>query len=191
MQLTHNFKTKCHNLKDLFNPKINTLSKFMTKLEEQSLLDPLRYDSDKYKGDGFEFFIELLLNLYSVDNRIGIYKYEPIQINDNGVDGIGLNINGNKCVIQIKYRSNTNDLLSSNKDNLSNLFSDGMLSHNVVSSEKDIRHFIFTTAKGLHFYTEQEMFKNKVKCFGYNEIKQLVNNNFPFWDSCMEIINKL
>lgn len=163
----------------------------MTNLEKQSKLDTLRYDTNKYLGDGFEFFIELFLNLHSVDNRIGIYKYEPIQLNDNGVDGIGININGNKSVIQIKYRTNTNEYLSSNKDNLSNLFSDGMLTHNVVSNEKDIRHFIFTTAKGLHFYTEQEMFKNKVKCFGYNEIKQLINNNFPFWDSCRKVIKNL
>ena len=165
----------------------------MNKLNEQSLLDEVRYDSNKYKGDGFEFFIELFLHLFKVDNRIGIFNYEPIQTNDNGVDGIGLNIKGDKCVVQIKYRSNT-EYLSSNKDNLSNLFSDGMLNHNViydVNNEKNYRHFIFTTAKGLHFYTEQEMFKNRLKCFGYNEIKQLIDNNFAFWEESRKIINNL
>jgi len=186
MKPQHTFQTKCHNLPDLFNVKINTLSKFMCKLEEQSKIDPVRYDSDKYKGDGFEFFIELLLHTHSVDNRIGIYKYLPQLTNDNGVDGTGLNIKGEKCVVQIKYRSNNKEILSSNKDHLANLFSDGMLNHDVVydnSNDKNYRHFLFTTAKGLHFYTDQEMFKSRLKCFGYKEIKQLVDNNYPFWDT--------
>ena len=112
-------------------------------------------------------------------------------INDNGVDGVGLNINGDKCVVQIKYRSNNYELLSSNKDNLSNLFSDGMLNHDVVydnKNKKNYRHFIFTTAKGLHFYTEQEMFKKRIKCFGYKEIKQLVDKNYAFWNTIQESI---
>ena len=144
-----------------------------------------------YLGDGFEFFIELFLKLHPVDNRIGIYNYIPIQENDNGVDGIGVNINLEPSVVQIKYRSNKSNLLTATNDHLSNLFSDGMLTHNVISDNtnpKNYRHFVFTTAKGLHFYTDKEMFKNKVKCFGFNELKGLVDNNYIFWDKMREII---
>ena len=184
MVIHHNFKTKCHDLKGLFEG-VNTLSKFMRKLETQSQIDPLRYDPNKYLGDEFEYFIELLLALHPNDNRIGVYDYVPVQENDNGVDGVGVNILRQKCVVQIKYRSNTQTLLTANDDHLSNLITDGMLTHNVVvdtENTKNYRHFVFTTAKGLNFYTDQEMFKSKVKCIGYNEIRLLIDNNLVFWE---------
>lgn len=183
--IEHTFLTKCHDLRTLFD-QTNKLSTFMRKLEQQSLKDPLRYDSNKYLGDGFEFFVEILLKLHPVDNRVGIYNYSPKQTNDNGVDGVGINILGEPAVIQIKYRSNTQELLTSNKDHLGNLIVDGMMSHNVVidNIKKDnYRHFVYTTAKSLHFYTDSEMFKGKVKCVGYNEIRGLVDNNVAFWNT--------
>jgi len=166
----------------------------MSNLEHQSKQDILRYDSNKYLGDGFEFFIELFLTLHPNDNRIGLHKYQPTQLNDNGVDGIAYNINTELSVIQIKYRTDKQSYLSSNKDNLSNLFSDGMLSHNVITDNtnpNNYRHYIFTTAKGLHFYTDIEMFKNKVKWFGYNELKSFVDNNIPFWNNAIELIKNI
>ena len=45
------------------------------------------------KGDAFEFFVELFLALHPTDNRVGVYNYKPNQENDNGVDGVGININ--------------------------------------------------------------------------------------------------
>lgn len=193
LQLTHNFKTKAHNLTGLFD-SVSTLSMFMKNLETQSLIDPDRYSSNKYLGDGFEFFIELFLKLHPVDNRIGIYDYIPVQENDNGVDGIGVNINMEPSVVQIKYRSNNKTMLTATKDHLSNLFSDGMLAHNVVAdieNTKNYRHFVFTTGKGLHFYTDSEMFKNKVKTFGYNELRSIVDNNYIFCDKCRKIISEI
>ena len=193
MEIEHNFKSKCHNLIDLF-ADVSTLSKFMKKLENQSKIDILRYEPQKYLGDGFEYFIELFLALHPCDNRVGVYNYHPIQENDNGVDGVGLNIRGEKCVVQIKYRSNNQTLLTANEDHLSNLFSDGMLAHDVVADTKDknnFRHFVFTTAEGLHFYTDSEMFKGKVKCFGYNELKSMIDNNTSFWNKVREVIKEI
>lgn len=193
MIIHHNFKTKSHNLTALFEG-VNTLSRFMRRLEEQSLMDPIRYDSQKYLGDGFEFFIEVLLALHPVDNRLGVSNYKPIQENDNGVDGIGTNILLEPCVVQIKYRSNTQSLLTATADHLSNLFSDGMLTHGVVSdalNPKNYRHFVFTTADGLHFYTDQEMFKSKVRCVGYKELKGIIDNNMVFWDRVREIVKEI
>ena len=194
MNITHQFQTKCHNLSELFSDNVTTLSKFMYSLEKQSKQDPLRYDPFKYLGDGFEFFIEVLLALHPVDNRLGVYNYIPTQENDNGVDGKGLNIKMEPCVVQIKFRSNVKEFLSANKDHLSNLFSDGMLAHNVVAdttNPKNYRHFVFTTATGLHFYTDQEMFKSKVKCIGYKELKKLVDNNLPFWAKVREVVKSI
>ena len=191
--LNHTFKTKSHNLNDLFK-NVNRFSTFMRNLEKQSLIDPIRYETQNYLGDGFEFFIELFLHLHPCDNRVGVYNYKPNQENDNGVDGIGVNIKNEKCVIQVKYRANTQTLLTANTDHLSNMFSDGMLAHNVVAdtvNKDNFRHFIFTTADGLHFYTDNEMFKNKVKCFGYNDFRSLLDNNIIFWDKVREIVKDI
>jgi len=138
------------------------------------------------------FFVELFLSLHPTDNRVGVYRYSPNQENDNGVDGVGYNINNEKSVVQIKYRTNVRTELSSNKDSLSNLITDGMMSHGVVAdmnNTKNYRHFVFTTADGLNFYTDKEMFKSKVKCFGYNEFRSMLDNNFIFWDKIREIVS--
>jgi hypothetical protein len=62
MEITHGFGIRAHDLMGLFD-KTNKISTFMNKLEKQSLLNPIRYDPSKYKGDGFEFFVEIFLKL--------------------------------------------------------------------------------------------------------------------------------
>ena len=191
--LEHNFKTQAHDLKALFNG-VTKFATFCRRLEEQSLLDPDRYDPDKYKGDGFEFFVELFLMLHANDNRVGVYDYTPTQENDNGVDGVGVNILREKCVVQVKYRSNNQIDLTANHDHLSNMISDGMLAHQVIADNdnaKNYRHFVFTTANGLHFYTDQEMFKSKVKCFGYKDFRSMLDYNMVFWNNALELIENL
>ena len=71
--------------------------------------------------------MEILLKSHAYDNRLGITDYKPVQSDDNGVDGVGYNLIGEKCVVQVKYRSNKKDVLSANKDHLSNMISDGMI----------------------------------------------------------------
>lgn len=193
MNLEHNFKTKSHSLTRLFDG-VNKMSTLMRKIEQEALIDPLRYEPDKYKGDAFEFFVELFLALHPTDNRVGVYNYKPNQENDNGVDGVGINMRGDKSVVQVKYRTDTQIELSTNKDSLANLITDGMMTHGVVAdmeNPKNFRHFVFTTATGLNFYTDQEMFKSKVKCFGYNDFRSLLDNNLIFWNKVREIISNI
>jgi len=190
--LEHTFKTKCHDLPNLFQG-VNTMNALMRSIERQAMIDPLRYTPDKYVGDAFEFFVELFLMLHPTDNRVGVYNYKPTQENDNGVDGIGVNILNEKCVVQIKYRANTQRFLTNTEDHLSNMFSDGMLTHGVVAdmvNTKNYHHFVFTTAQGLNFYTDAEMFKSKVRCFGNDDFRKLLNNNMVFWNAVRETVNK-
>tara|TARA_B100001173_G_C16024451_1_gene563405 strand:- start:2412 stop:2990 length:579 start_codon:yes stop_codon:yes gene_type:complete len=192
MEIKHGFKDRCHDIKGLFN-KTNKLSTFMNKLEKQSLKDKIRYDPKKYKGDGFEFLVEILLKSHAYDNRLGITNYEPVQSDDNGVDGFGFNLSGEKCVVQIKYRSNKKEVLSSNKDHLSNMISDGMIQHKVVISDdnkKCPRHYVITTANGLHHYTDNENFKGFVHCIGHDQLRSMLDNNLSFWNLCREIIKQ-
>lgn len=192
-KLEHTFITKAHSLSRLFEGT-KKFSTFMTKLEKDALLDPDNYNPYKYVGDGFEFFVELFLYLHPCDKRIGIFEYQPTQENDNGVDGIGLNLKGEKSVVQIKYRSDSQGFISGSPDHLANMFSDGSLTYHVDAdhkNKKNYRHFIFTTAKGLTFYTDQEFFKSQVKCFGYDNFRALLDNNTIFWKYALEIVKIL
>ena len=182
--IQHGFGKRSHNIVELFD-KTNKIATFMRKLEKQSTIDPDRYDKDKYVGDGFEFLINIFIKTSEFDNRINISKYEPVQSDDNGVDGVGFNSIGEKCAIQIKYRSNTMKTLTANEDHLSNFIADAMFKYKIVAPEKNTdipRHYVFTTAKGLNFYTDEHMFKGFVKCYGIEDLKSLLDNNYNFWN---------
>ena len=56
----------------------------MKELNNQSLLDILRYPENDYKGDGFEFLVEIILKSHAYDNRLGITEYVPVQ-NDGSI----------------------------------------------------------------------------------------------------------
>jgi hypothetical protein len=200
MKISHGFGLRSHNLIGLFD-KTNKVSTFMNKLEKQALLDTLRYDSNKYKGDGFEFLVEIFLKSHAYDNRIGITNYEPIQKDDNGVDGIGVNLTGEKCVIQIKYRSNNKAVLTATEDKLSNMISDGMFQHGVSATPDKLKmisekksaplHYVITTASGLHHYTDFENFKGYVHCVGFENLKSMLDGNLSFWNLCRQIANEI
>ena len=193
MKITHGFGLRAHNLTALFD-KTNKVSTFMNRLEKQSLVDPVRYDSNKYKGDGFEFLVEILLKSHAYDNRLGITNYEPVQSDDNGVDGIGFNLSAEKCVVQVKYRSNIKTVLTANVDHLSNMISDGMIKHKVVIAEDNTkipRHYVITTATGLHHYTDNENFKGFVHCIGFEQLRAMLDNNLSFWNLCRDIVKDI
>lgn len=192
-EIKHGFGLRSHDLFGLFDGT-NKVSTFMNKLEKQSLLDPLRYDSDKYKGDGFEFLVEIFLKSHPYDNRIGITDYEPIQIDDNGVDGIGVNLSGDKCVVQVKYRSNNKSVLTTNKDHLGNMIVEAQFKYNINKPEDNTKvpkYYVITTSNGLHHYTDNEVFKGYVYCLGYDQLRSMLDNNISFWNLCRRLASEI
>ena len=179
--LTHRFLLTAHDLNGLLTGCTN-LSTFCTRLERQAVLHPDRYDPNKYKGDGFELFVEALIKLSPVDNRIGIGNYKVVEGQDVGVDGSGIGFNGKPATVQVKYRGfGSTKFLTANEDHLSNFVAASMLHEGV--DPKDINNMlIITTADGLHFFTDQEMFGGKVRCLNRKDIGSLVDNNQLFWD---------
>ena len=186
MKLIHPFLKTCHNIDELLLDT-NKLSTYCGKLEKQSILWPNRYDPDKYKGDGFELFVEALIKLSPVDNRIGIGNYEPVLSDDTGVDGFGIGIDGNPATVQVKYRSDATTLLGANKDHLSNFVMSSWGKYK-VNVESKSNMLIITTAEGLNTFTDNEMFENKVRCIGYKQLRELVDNNILFWDAFRNLI---
>lgn len=195
MTIEHNFRYKVTNtdLLSLFEGT-KTISTFKRRLEQLATNDPDNYDRDKVVGDGFEFLVELILKCMPYNRGFGgIHEYSPVQEDDNGVDGVGLNWKGEKCVIQVKFRGNTQTLLSANKDHLSNMVTEATIKYRIQPQDEGevSRYFIITTAKGLHYYTEDEFFKKHVTCIGYNDLKKLLDGNIGFWRNCEEIVSSL
>lgn len=185
IQLTHRFKLTAHDLAELLDD-CNKLSTFCTRLEKQAVLYPNRYDPDKYKGDGFELFTEALIKLAPYDNRIGIGEYVVVDDQDVGVDGYGLGANGRPATVQVKYRGHPNRLLTGNSDHLTN-FTSASFIHYGVNVDDVNNMLVVTTARGLHFFTDQEMFNGKVRCLGQAQLRELVDNNSLFWNAFREL----
>jgi hypothetical protein len=189
IKLEHHFLTTSHGIKDLFEGT-QKISTFCSRLEKQAGMKPMAYPYEKYVGDGFEFLVELLIKLSPADNRIGIVDYQPIQSNnDNGVDGYGRNLNNKKCAIQVKYRTNNDKVLTAGEDKLDSFITESVLEEVYPEVEGRCKnHFIFTTADGLHHYTNNVKFRGSVKCIGWKEFRELLDNNIHFWESAMGVI---
>lgn len=193
--MKHYFKHKSHDLSGLFEG-VKKVSQFCRKLEQQAELDPDNYDRDKYVGDGFEFFTELLFQLMPYHRMMGgIHNYEPVQVADNGVDGTATNFDGKLSMVQVKYRSNKNTRLSGNEDHLGNMVKEGAIKYRVLPPKDPLKatpvFFVVTTAKSLHHYTDNEYFHNTVHCIGYDELRVMLDNNIGFWNACRNIVNEL
>jgi hypothetical protein len=182
IKLEHKFVKRCHDLKELLEGCVK-LSTFCNRLEKQAFKFPDRYNPDKYKGDGFEMLVEMLIKSNECNGQVGIASYHPVQKNDNGVDGVGVAMDGQPCAVQVKYRGDANILLTAEKDHLNSFVTEaGVYGLNLRDHDK--RHFlIVTTAKGLHSYTDADKFHGKVRCLGHDELRQLIDNNTHFWDS--------
>lgn len=182
IELTHSFKRKAHDLDGLLD-RCNKMSTYRNRLNKQAALHPDRYDPNKYKGDGLELFAEALIRLSPCDNRIGIGNYEVIPRNrDRGVDGVGIGANGKPATVQVKYYSNTKKQLTTNEDRLSNFVSCSQNRYGVdINDDKNM--LVVTTANSLNPFTDTEMLHGKVRCLGWNQLRQLVDNNQLFWDA--------
>ena len=59
----------------------------------------------------------------------------------------------------------------------------------VDKNDKD-NMVVFTSAKGLHYFTEGKVFLNKLRTIGYEDIRGIVDNNYPFWNSVGDYIKE-
>jgi hypothetical protein len=156
----------------------------MNHLEKQAKSDPDRFEYNDYVGYGFEALVECLILLSPVDNRINITGYKPITEDDWGVDGMGIGHNGKPHAVQCKYRSNSTEILTANKDHLSNFVAHALVRYNAEHLT------IFTTADKLHEAIAEEMYQGKVRVLGCQELRKLVDKNVPFWNEFRKALNR-
>lgn len=154
--------------------------------------EELDFDEDaknKFKGDMLEVFSEIFFKQFESDETLGITDYNPIDINeDYGVDACGINVNGKRSAIQVKYRSNPNDKIS--YDDIARTFTSAVLQFqmkDVVDNDRTI--FLFTNSNGVTGAFNTVMQKKSV-IITRNVISSKVDNNITFWKNAYELIYK-
>lgn len=166
-----------------------TLSQLSNKIIKVSKnFEALAYkDDDKVKGDLFEIFSECFFKLFSSDNRIGVYNYQPAPpIDDYGVDGIAIGMDEKPLTIQVKFRSDATTELT--QEHIKQFAFQSIVTYN-VDKDTTTNMIVFTNAKGLHWVTESRVFSGRVKAIGYDQISQLVDNNSVFWKNVKDLVD--
>ena len=196
--MKHTFQYNAHDLISMFEgtTRFSGRGGWKSKMEAQSTLNENKYPRLNYVGDAFEFFVELMFQIVGPSRKFGgIHDYEPQQENDNGVDATCKNWDGELSVVQVKYKRDSDRLLSSNKDHLGNLLVQSQLQYRITPHNQDnketTKYFVITTGKSLHHYTEDEFFLNNVKCIGWKELTTLLDGNIGFWKKAEEIVKSL
>lgn len=187
--LKHHFAHTCYDIDALFvvpkkyEGKAMHLKWFMANLEKQATERYDYFDREAYVGDGFEAFVEALMLEFGTDRAIQMRSYQPGKPNeDMGVDGFGYGTDGEIHTVQAKYRSNTMNLLTANKDHISNFVAHSLSHYNA-------KHMtLVTTAKGLHDVIAESMYANKVFVLGYEQLCQFVDANGLFWQEFRDML---
>ena len=158
------------------------LSTFMTRVRNKALKEcPRQEDQWKFYGDAFEAFTEALYKLMGSHPDLQMADYEPIDIGDDyGVDGIGRGWDGTVHTVQCKARSNSDKLLTPNSDKLANFVAHSDSRYGLAGMK--VKHLtLVTNAKGMH-YVGDDMFQGRVEVVGNEQLRDLVDNNFLFWE---------
>jgi hypothetical protein len=79
----------------------------------------------------------------------GIHEYEPQQEDDNGVDAICKNWDDELSVVQVKYKRDSERLLTANEDHLGNMVKEATLKYRITphkpNSKETTKYFVITT----------------------------------------------
>ena len=164
----------------------NTLSEFVKNVTKYGKKqDPDFYDPLAYMGDAWELFAEFFFKFFNGDHTLTYTaNYEPNQEYDRGIDGRGIStLDGKLNVIQCKFKSDTSSQLT-NKDNISNVCSDAVLSEGLTFNGKNV--IIFTSCKGVHH--RHSMINSHV--ISYKEIARRVDKNVVFWNDFRDIVKE-
>jgi hypothetical protein len=169
-----------------FNSGVKTIETFISKVEELSQ----QYGKDKnrinsFKGNILEVLAEIFFSIFNADTSVGIKDYTPVPISDDfGVDGIGINVNGDKCAIQIKYKANPLDIVL--YEDMAKTYTAGREIHK-LSLDNDDTIFLFTTGYSISISCSK-VFKRKIRIINRNIIAGKIDNNLSFWEMAEELI---
>jgi len=176
-------------MKNISSPN-KTLKEFKKLITNQSKIYDLQEDdttlSNKFKGDIFEVFVAFMLMSNTCNTKFGLSGYViPPKSDDYGVDGCGVNVNGDITVVQCKYKTNKMDLVTYNE--VSSLMVDGVCNFN-LDANKDNNLFLITTGTASTCFKKFWSKNNRMVVIDTPKIEKQVDNNYNFWEWCHKYI---
>ena len=171
IETMHHFPKICYEPDKL---KVQTLPLWMSRVNDQASNDLNKFKPEKYKGYAFEHLMEVLIRTSPVDKRINMTDYEPTIDDEKGVDGFGKTHSGETHTAQMKFRTDTTEMITETKDNIAMFpaFSE---------NKYQAKHMtLFTTCKGLHYSLND--FEGKVRTLNYKQLRKMLDNNNSFWN---------
>jgi glycyl-tRNA synthetase alpha subunit len=164
---------------------VKTIRDFINKVESLSLkYQDIKIPNEKneklnsFKGDMLEILGEIFFSVFSADPAVGLADYIPVPLSeDYGVDGIGINVNGDKCAVQMKYRANPLELIL--YSDIAKTYAAGKLTHN-LPLDKNNTIFLFTTGNTITAACEA-IFGKIIRVINRNIIAGKIDNNQNFW----------
>jgi hypothetical protein len=179
-----NFKNECISL--YLDTGVKTIKSFIKEVEALSLKYNI-LDIPSFKGDMLEILSEIFFGAFRNDTSIGIREYNPIPLDeDYGVDAIGINVNNDKCAIQVKYRANPLDLIE--YTDMAKTYTSARIRNN-IPLENDNTLYLFTTAYSITTACDT-VFGKKLRVINRNIIAGKIDNNHSFWDEAQLRIMK-
>lgn len=172
---------------------VKTIDDFVVKVEQlardkfpNAETDTQELDRlNSFKGDTLEVLAEIFFDIYASDPAVGIKDYSPVSLDeDYGVDGIGINVNGDRCAVQEKYRANPLELIT--YSDIAKTDSSGRRLHHLLLDKNDTI-FLFTTGQGITSACEK-VFGKIIRVINRRIISGYIDNNQNFWERAEELI---
>lgn len=161
---------------------VKTIGEFVACVEALSQKfsseDINNQNQNVFKGDMLEVLGELFFKSFEHDPSIGLREYDPIDLSEDfGVDGAGVNANGDMCVVQIKYRNNPLDQIT--YTDLAKTYTSGRCM-NGFDLDKPNTIFLLTTG-GSVSGSVQTVLGNRVRVIHRDIIAGFIDDNIGFW----------
>lgn len=141
-------------------------------------------DKNKFRGDMLEILAEIFFTIFHADEGVGVKEYTPVSLEeDYGVDAIGVNVNGHRIAVQVKYRGNPVDLIP--YADLTRTYTSAQIQFEI--DMKDHTLYLFTTARGVS-YACSKMLQKRLVVINRNILSTKIDNNKTFWGRASEMI---
>jgi hypothetical protein len=183
-----------NELIELYGRGVQTIRDFVATVERlaeekypNAKIDPQELDrQNTFKGDMLEIMAEIFFALFQTDTAVGVRNYTPVPPSEDfGVDAFGTNVNGNQCVVQVKYRNNISDTITY-KD-MARTYASARERHNISLDENDTM-LLFTTAGDISPQCS-EVFGNKIRVIDRKIIAGKIDDNKSFWIEAGNLID--
>ena len=175
--------------------KTNSLSQFENKLQKLAFPknpDDLNgHDPLVVLGDGWELLCECILRLHGFNPQVGFSDITVCSPGMIGVDFEGICLDGNPGTVQSKYKGAAHawstELKESENMKLERFTNQSMYKFDVDPEGANM--LIMTNAKGLHYWTKDNLLPTGVRCLGRPQIEYLINNQ-GFWNKFRELVTQ-